>query len=365
MSSAADLSTLSPFATLSPLGGALADVVATPAEAVRDIVAKVRAAQPDWSALSVEQRIRTIRPVRSRVLDAAERIAQLVHREVGKPETEALSAEVIATADVVDFWCDSIEEHLVDRVIDIDPLAYPKKHGTLAREARGVVVVISPWNFPFALPLRTIIPALLAGNCVILKPSEVSPRTGAIIAEMFSGLLPPGVLEVVQGGGAVGGALCAADVDLVCFTGSVATGRKVACACAERLIPCSLELGGKDAAIVLSDANLERAANGVVWGALANAGQNCAAVERVYVERAIADAFTKKVVEVVRALRSPDDVGPLTTERQRAIVKEHVDDAVAHGAKVLSRGTRRRERSLVATPSRRPCSRSIRMISLS
>jgi acyl-CoA reductase-like NAD-dependent aldehyde dehydrogenase len=338
MSSAAELSTLSPFATTSPLGGALTDVTATPPARLPEIVAKGRAAQAAWSALSVEDRIRKLRPLRSRVLDAAERIAQVVHREVGKPETEALSAEVIATADVVDYWCDAIEEHLVDRVIDIDPLAYPKKHGTLAREARGLVVVISPWNFPFALPLRTIVPALLAGNAVILKPSEVSPRTGAIIGEMFSGLLPEGVFEVVQGGGEVGGALCAADVDLVCFTGSVATGRKVALACAERLIPCSLELGGKDAAIVLSDANLERAANGIVWGALANAGQNCAAVERVYVERAIAEAFTTKVVEAVRALRAPEDVGPLTTERQRAIVKEHVGDALARGAKLLVGG---------------------------
>ena len=279
-----------------------------------------------------------LRPLKSRVLDAAERIAQVVHREIGKPEAEALSAEVVATADVVDYWCDTIEEHLVDRVIEIDPLAYPKKRGTLSRDPRGVVVVIAPWNFPFALPLRTIVPALLAGNAVILKPSEISPRTGAMIGEMLAGLLPEGVFQIAQGGGEVGGALCAADVDLVCFTGSVSTGRKVARACADRLIPCSLELGGKDAAIVLADANLDRAANGVVWGALANAGQNCAAVERVYVERSIAEAFTRKVVEVVKGLRAPEDVGPLATERQCAVVREHVGDAVARGAKVLVGG---------------------------
>ncbi len=152
------------------------------------------------------------------------------------------------------------------------------------REARGVVVVIMPWNFPFALPLRTIIPALLAGNAVVFKPSEVSPRGGKLIAEVFDGLLPAGVLSLVQGGGDVGAALCASPVDLVVFTGSVASGRKVALTCAEHLIPCSLELGGKDAAIVLADANLDRAANGLVWGAMMNCGQNCAAVERVYVE---------------------------------------------------------------------------------
>jgi acyl-CoA reductase-like NAD-dependent aldehyde dehydrogenase len=142
----------------------------------------------------------------------------------------------------------------------------------------------------------------------------------------------------VQGGGEAGGALCAADVDLVSFTGSVATGRKVALACAERLIPCALELGGKDAAIVLADADLERAANGVVWGALSNAGQNCAAIERVYVERAVAEAFTKKVVEVVRGLRARDDVGPLATERQRALVRDHVEDARRRGGRILVGG---------------------------
>ena len=261
-----------------------------------------------------------------------------MHREIGKPEIEALSAEVLATADVVDYWCDAIEEELVDRVIDIDPLTYPRKRGTLSRDARGVIVVIAPWNFPFALPLRTIVPALLAGNAVLLKPSEISPRSGGLIGEMLAGLVPEGLFAVAQGGGEVGGALCAADVDLVCFTGSVATGRKVARACADRLIPCSLELGGKDAAIVLADADLDRAANGVVWGALANAGQNCAAIERVYVERSIAEAFTKKVIDVVKGLRARDDVGPLATERQCAIVREHVDAAVASGAKILASG---------------------------
>lgn len=326
----------SPFSTRSPLGGALAGIAATPLSALPGIVTRARAAQRSWSALSVEERIRKLRPLKSRILDAAERIAEVVHREVGKPFIEAVSAEVLASADVVDYWCEEIEEHLVDRVIEIDPLAYPKKHGTLSREARGVIVVIAPWNFPFALPLRTIVPALLAGNAVLLKPSEVSPRTGALIGEMIAGLLPDGLLEVVQGGGQIGGALCGADVDLVSFTGSVATGRKVARACADRLVPCSLELGGKDAAIVLADADLDRAANGVVWGALGNAGQNCAAIERVYVEKSVAAAFTQKVTEAVKALRAPEEVGPLATERQRATVHEHVRDAIAKGAKVLA-----------------------------
>jgi acyl-CoA reductase-like NAD-dependent aldehyde dehydrogenase len=328
----------SPFAATSPLGGALEEVTVTPVSEIPALVARAREVQRAWAERSVEDRVRALRPLKSRILDASDRIASVVHREIGKPETEALSAEVLASADVVDHWCDAIEEHLVEVEIAIDPIAYPSKRGVLAREARGVIGLISPWNFPFALPLRTIVPALLAGNAVVLKPSEISPRSGALIEELLAGLVPPGLFVVVQGGGEAGGALCNADVDLVSFTGSVATGRKVALACAERLIPCSLELGGKDAAIVLADANLERAANGVVWGALSNAGQNCAAIERVYVERGIAEAFTKKVLEAVAALRARDDVGPLATERQCAVVRAHVEDARAHGAKVLAGG---------------------------
>ncbi|HEY2509264.1 MAG TPA: aldehyde dehydrogenase family protein [Polyangiaceae bacterium] len=331
-------SSLSPFATRSPLGGELAAVPVTSTASIPDVVARARGAQPGWAASAVEDRIAALRPLKDRILDAADRIAQVVHQEIGKPETEALSAEVLASADVVDHWCNTIEEHLLEVEVPIDALAYPKKRGLLGREARGVVGLISPWNFPFALPLRTIVPALLAGNAVVLKPSEISPRTGALLGELLQGLVPEGVFTVVQGGGEAGGALCASDVDLVSFTGSVATGRKVAKACAERLIPCALELGGKDAAIVLADADLDRAANGVVWGALSNAGQNCAAIERVYVEKAVAEAFTKKVLEAVAQLRAKDDVGPLATERQRKVVQDHVEDAKARGAKVLAGG---------------------------
>ena len=241
---------VSPFPMTSPIGGALPSVVARPLDAIPEIARRARAAQRVWGALPVAERVRRLAPLKSRVLDAAARIADVVHREVGKPEAEAVSAEVLATADVVDYWCDTVEEHMVDRVVELDPLSYPKKRGTLSREARGVVASSRPGTSRSRSLCATIVPALLAGNAVLLKPSEVSPRTGALIGEMLDGLLPDGLFEVVQGGGDVGAALSAAEVDLVSFTGSVATGRRVALACAERLIPCSLELGGKDAAIV-------------------------------------------------------------------------------------------------------------------
>jgi len=306
-------------------------------EEVHAVVARARQAQAAWSALGVTERSRLVARVKARVLDRAETIAATIREEIGKPAVEALLGEVLPTADVVDYWTENVAELLEPRELEIDALAYPGKEGTLEREPRGVVAVIMPWNFPVALPLRTIVPALLAGNTVVFKPSEVTPRSGTLVAELFSDL-PDGVLGVVQGAGDVGTALCAADVDLVVFTGSVATGRKVAHACAERLVPCSLELGGKDAAIVLADANLERAANGVVWGAMMNAGQNCASIERVYVEKEIAEEFTEKVLAVVASLRAGVDYGPLATEAQRATVARHVDEARAAGARVVAGG---------------------------
>jgi acyl-CoA reductase-like NAD-dependent aldehyde dehydrogenase len=306
-----------------------------PPASIPERVARARAAQPAWAQRSLSERAKILCGVRDRVLDRAEAIGRLVHEETGKPEIEALLAEVLPTADVVNYWTRSIEELLDVVEVELDKTLYPGKTAFLYREPRGVIALITPWNYPVAIPMRTLVPALLAGNAVVLKPSEVAPRVGALLAELFLDLVPEGVLEVVHGDGEVGARLASADVDLVVFTGSVASGRKVAHACAERVSPCALELGGKDAAIVLADANLERAANGVVWGALTNAGQNCASIERVYVEDSIAQAFIDKVVTRVKALRTPDEVAPVTTEAQRATVARHVDAAVDRGAKVL------------------------------
>jgi acyl-CoA reductase-like NAD-dependent aldehyde dehydrogenase len=298
-------------------------------------VARARAAQLGWGELSVRTRVKRLAPLKNRVLDRAEAIAACVREEVGKPDVEVLLGEVLPSADVVAYWRRSIEDLLEPAPVDLDRLSYPDKFGTIFREPRGVVGVLMPYNFPVALPLRTLVPALLAGNAVVFKPSEVTPRSGELVRDLFAGLLPDGVLEVLQGDAQVGAALCATDVDLVVFTGSVATGRKVARACAERLVPCSLELGGKDAAIVLRDANLDRAANGVVWGAMTNAGQNCASIERVYVDRHVGEAFIGRVRTVVASLRPGIEVAPLATSSQEAIVAGHVRDALARGAEVV------------------------------
>jgi acyl-CoA reductase-like NAD-dependent aldehyde dehydrogenase len=319
---------------------------------VERMVARARKAQPAWAELGARERARRLAPLKNRLLDRAEAIADCLHEEVGKPSVEGLLGEVLPSADGVQYWTRSIEQLLEPTEVELDPLSYPGKRGTTFREARGVVGVIMPWNFPVALPLRTILPALLAGNAVVFKPSEVTPRSGALVVGLFAGLVPEGVLELAQGGGEVGAALCGADVDLVVFTGSAATGRSVAHACAERLTLCSLELGGKDAAIVLSDADLERAANGVVWGSMMNAGQNCASVERVYVDKRVADAFATKVCAAVAKLRPGVDVAPLATSAQRAVVQRQVEGARESGAEILAGGLDAASSSLERAPDR-------------
>ncbi len=301
-------------------------------------VARARAAQVGWAARAVEERVRILAHVKDRVLDRAEAIGFGIFRETGKPEAEAIHGEVLATADLVDYWTRCIEDLIGGTEVEFDRRSSAGKRGWVFREPRGTVGLITPWCYPVALPLRTLVPALLAGNAVVWKPSEVAPGLGAMVADLFAGLLPEGVLEVVQGGEDVGQALADADVDLVVFAGRPETGRKVAKACAERVSPCSLALGGKDAAIVLADAALPRAANGVVWGALTNAGQSCGAIERVYVERAVAEAFIEQVKAEVAALRPGQDIGPMTTEHQRAVVAAQVAAAQGAGGTVVQGG---------------------------
>lgn len=314
------------------------DLSSVGAAEVSRIVSRAREAQAEWGTLPVAKRVRAIAAVKKAILSRADELAKVIHEETGKPEVEALLGEVLASADVVDYWASTIADELEPFEAEIDALSYPKKRGRISRAPRGTIAVIMPWNFPFALPLRTIVPALMAGNAVVFKPSEVCPKTGQLLVDLFRDAVPAGLLGIVQGGAEVGGALVRSDVDFVVFTGSTATGRKIAHACAERLVPCALELGGKDAAIVLADANLERAAHGIVWGAMMNAGQNCGAVERVYVVESVAEALTAKIVAATKAIAFGRDVGPLTTTAQRDIVERHVAAARSAGAHVLEGG---------------------------
>jgi len=317
------------------------------AEDVRRAVARARAAQPDWARLSFRERGRVILKARKLMLDARDEVALLISRETGKPIAEALSMEVVPTLDTMHYFAHASEGLLRPQKIDIGQYGLMGRSSRLVFKPLGVIGIISPWNFPLATPADEIVMALMAGNSVVLKPSELTPLIALKIGELFERAgLPTGLLEILTGDGATGAAVIDARVDKIMFTGSVATGKRVAEAAAKYLTPVVLELGGKDPMIVLEDADIENAARGAVWGAFANSGQACASVERCYVQESIAAKFIDLVVSETRALKQglgtekSVDVGAMTNERQRTIVEEHVSDAVQRGATVLTGGRR-------------------------
>ena len=305
---------------------------------IPELVARARKAQAEWAELPIGERAARLRALSPNALSRAQELARAIHDETGKPEIEALLAEVLSIADLVDYWTQQIESLLEPATVELDPLTFPGKSGRIERVPRGVVALITPWNYPVVIPMRHIIPALLSGNAVVFKPSEVTPEAGNLVASLFQKIIPDNLLSVVQGGADVGQAIIDAGVDTVSFTGGVSSGRKVAVACAERLIPCSLELGGNDAAIVLADARIERTAQGIVWGAFTNAGQNCASIERVYVVRSIADKLIERIVAITKTLRAEHDFGPVTTQAQCDIAAKQLASAVDKGAEVLTGG---------------------------
>ncbi len=298
-----------------------------------ELLARARAAQRPWAAQTAEQRAAVLRQAQQAVLARAGELAERIGTETKKPLAESYSSEVLGVADLFGYWCQHGPAMLKPRKGKVPSLEMPGKAAWVERLPRGVVVCISPWNYPISLPMRTIVPALLAGNAVVLKPSEITPGTGRWLVDALRGVLGD-VIQVAEGDGALGAALVEAGPDQVVFTGSTRTGRKVAVACAERGIPCDLELGGKDCAIVLDDAEIERSAAGVAWGILTNAGQNCSGIERVAVHSAIADRFVPALVRELE--RAAADVPELVTPAQRRIVEEHVRDALARGGKLLT-----------------------------
>lgn len=307
-------------------------VPCTPVAEVAGLVARAHVAQRAWSARALDERIRVVKNLRGAVLARAEDLAAVLVAEIGKPAGEAWTSEIVTAAELFDGWLEVIEDELAPLPVALNPVNYPGKSVEVEQDPVGVVGMVMPWNYPVHLPLRTIVPALLAGNAVVWKPSEHAARCGALLAEILAGVLPPDLAVTIQGGREQGEALVDAGVDRVVFVGSVPTGRAVARRAAERLVPVSLELGSKDPAIVLHDANLERAVQGIAWGAFHNAGQDCASVERCYVDARLHEAFVARMVVVVGALRPELDVGPLINQAALDKVAEHVADALAKGA---------------------------------
>lgn len=310
-----------------------------------DIAKKISLAKnafPEWHDLPVSKRVQTMIRLRNLIAKHSDAIMDAVWKDTGKPHFESLTAEVAPPLYYLTYYARKASQQLKPKPIPFGLLK--NKEGYLVPSPYGVVAVISPWNYPFYLSLVSLMLAVLAGNVVIYKPSEYALMTGIKIKELFDAAgFPEGVFQLVLGDGKQGGALVDGNVDMVTFTGSVGTGRKIMEACSKKPIPCVLELGGKDAMIVLDDAPFERATNGAVWGAFANCGQICASVERVYVAEKIAEPFLDSVVKKTKTIRvgsdpKNTDMGPLISQRQLSIVESHVQDAVAKKATVLTGG---------------------------
>lgn len=315
---------------------------------VDQAVARARAAQPAWAALSYQNRARYILKAQRALYDRQNEIVNIISDETGKPIFEALSTEVFPISDLMSHFAANTEKILRDERFTL--AVFRNKRSMLTYAPLGVVGVISPWNFPFAIPMGELVMALMAGNTVVLKPSEFTPFVADAIRRLFAAAgFPDGVVEIVQGDGSTGAALVDSAVDKIFFTGSLRTGKRIAESAAQRLLPVVLELGGKDPMLVCEDAPFDRTVKGAVWGAFLNCGQVCASVERLYVAEPIAEKFIAAVVEETKKLRvgppsgCTTDVGPLANENQLNIVSDHVADAVAKGARVLTGGHRRDE----------------------
>jgi acyl-CoA reductase-like NAD-dependent aldehyde dehydrogenase len=326
-------------------GETIATVPTLGPKEVEELVARARAAQPAWEALGFEERGRYLLRMQKWITDNAERIIATIVSETGKTYEDAQLAEIMYGAAAFGFWAKEAEGFLADEhVKSANPFVKGKKLIVRYRPV-GVVGVIGPWNFPLTNSFGDCIPAMAAGNAVVLKPSEVTPLTSLLMAEGLAACgLPDGVFQVATGDGATGTALVD-EVDFVMFTGSTKTGKKVMERAAKTLTPVSLELGGKDPMIVLADADLERAANAASFYSMNNGGQVCISVERVYVEEPAYDEFVAKVTDKVRALRQGRpgdpgsvDIGAITFPPQLEIIDKHVQDAVKKGARVLVGG---------------------------
>ena len=328
-------------------GEVIATVPDLTAADIHAMAAKGRAAQAGWEALGYDGRGRVLLRAQKWLIDNADRVIATIVSETGKTYEDAQLAEISYGAGAFGFWAKNAPKFLADERVRTSNMIV-KGRKLISRYAPvGLVGVIGPWNYPLTNSFGDCIPALAAGNAVILKPSEVTPLTSLLMAEMLEECgIPENVFQVATGRGETGRALIG-EVDMIMFTGSTRTGRKVAVEAAERLIPCALELGGKDALIVLKDADLERAANVAAFYSMQNGGQTCISLERAYVEEPVYDEFVAKVTEKVRAIRqgvpsgpASVDVGSMTFPPQVDIVERHVNDAVAKGAKVLTGGHR-------------------------
>jgi betaine-aldehyde dehydrogenase len=312
------------------------------AEDARRAIAAANTASRSWRKATAHEKAEMLHEVARKIREHTEALATLLTREGGKPLIENRD-EMGWSAACFDYYAE-LQRNTRGRVI---PSVEPSQLAMVLKEPYGVVACIVPWNYPILLMAWKVAPALATGNTVVLKPSEMTPLSALFFAEQCCDHLPPGVLNIVTGHADVGRELVVSpDIQMIAFTGSFATGREIARLAAERVKKTHLELGGKDAFIVAEDADLDIAVPGVAWAALLNAGQVCTSTERVYVQESIAAKFTERLADFVRSLRlgpgiePSTDIGPLVGEKYRAKVEDHVAEARAKGAQILTGGQR-------------------------
>ncbi|MCI0365232.1 MAG: aldehyde dehydrogenase family protein [Phycisphaerales bacterium] len=322
-------------------GEIVGEVPLTPVDEIRVVVDRAHAAQKAWSRLPLSQRAELIKPLSEKLLARADELALLITREMGKPLKDALG-EVRAYAGTLPSMLEEIITALQPEILEDE-----NTKSIIYREPFGVCAAITPWNFPLGMPFEAIVPALMAGNAVILKPSEETPLIGQALADILNQTLPPGVLQVVHGTDEQGKALVAAEgVELIAFTGSREAGKHILSAASKGLKRVILELGGKDPMIVLDDADIEAAAKFAVRNSFRNCGQVCVSTERIYVDSRVADQFEQRVAELASALKigpgtqEGNDLGPMVNNRQKQWVLKQVAKAKQQGARVVLDGAR-------------------------
>jgi acyl-CoA reductase-like NAD-dependent aldehyde dehydrogenase len=319
-------------------GARLGAVQITAPDEVPAIVDAISKVQPFWAQLTLRDRGRYLERAAQVLIDESDEIRDLIVSEQGKPRNEAFSMEILPTIDALGWIAREGQSILADEKVPMPQLFLKTKSSAFNYEPLGVIGVISPWNYPWSIPLGEVALALMAGNGVVLKPASLTPLIGERIARVFDRAgVPEGLIRVVHGPG-TGPAVVSSNVAKVFFTGSVETGRGVGEACARMLKGSVLELGGKDPMIVLPDANLDHAAAGALWGGFANAGQTCSGIERVYVMREVSEHFIDGVIAGAERLKIGDparwdtEIGPMVSREQFELVRELVDDAVQAGA---------------------------------
>lgn len=320
------------------------------AEEVKSVVDRSRVAFKSWRQTSYAERRRLIMAAREVILAETDAVAHLISDESGKPFGEAIAMEIAPVLDLMQYFARKTEKLLAPKKISIGLYALLGRSSKIVYHPLGVVGIIPAWNYPFSIPLGETVMALMAGNTVVIKPAEITTMVGLKIGEIFEKAgFPKDTVQIVTGDGSTGAALVDAVPDKIMFTGSVATGKKIAAAAAKNLVSTVLELGGKDPMIVFEDADLELAAGGAVWGAFCNSGQSCSSVERLYVHEKVVDELTKKIVEKTKQMkqgvgdREDVSIGAMSSERQVNIVEDHVDDFRASGAKIETGGRRNPE----------------------